>query len=64
MLNDQGRISLNQENIKGRWKQSTENLYRREERMTDTFEEHSYMEEPMILETEGKATLKVSRTSQ
>lgn len=60
MLNDQGRI-FNQENIKGRWKKSTENLYRR---MTDTFEEHSYMEEPMILESEVKATLQVLRTSK
>ena len=60
MLNDQQRNTLSdQEKIKGKWKQYTENLYRRDKRMTDTFEEDSYEEEPVILESEVQAPLKV-----
>lgn len=60
MLNDQKGIMLSdQEKIKERWKQYTENLYRREKRMADTFEEDSYKEETVILENKMKAALKV-----
>lgn len=47
-----------EEKIKGRWKQRSENLYKRDKRMTDTFEEDSYEKEPVILESKVKAALK------
>lgn len=60
MLNDQqGSTLSDQEKIKGRWKRYCENLYRRDKRMTDTFEQVSFEEEPVILENEVKAALKV-----
>ena len=40
MLNDQqGSTLSDQEKIKKRWKHYAEDLYRRDERMTDSFEE-------------------------
>ena len=60
MLNDQqGSTLSDQEKIKGRWKQYTEALDRREKWMTCSFEENSYEEELIILESEVKAALKV-----
>lgn len=41
------------------WKRYTENLYRRDKRMTKTFEEDSCGGEPTTLESEVKAALKV-----
>ena len=46
------------EKIKKRWKQYTEDLYRRDKRMADSFEEESYDEEPAVLDSEVKAVLK------
>ena len=40
------------------WKKYTEDLYRRYKRMTNSFEEESWDEEPAILESEVKAALK------
>lgn len=60
MLNDQqGKTLSDQKKIKVRWKQYNENLYRRAERMTDTFEQDYCEEEPVILENEVRAALKV-----
>ena len=60
MLNDQqGRALCNQEKIKGRWRQSTENLYRRDKRTRHTLEEDSDEETPVIREAEVKAALKI-----
>lgn len=60
MLNDQQENTLSdQKKTKVRWKQYNENLYRRDERMTGTFEQDYYEEEPVILENEVKAALKV-----
>ena len=60
MLNDQQRSTpSDQEKIKKRWKQYTEALDRREKWMTCSFEENSYEEELIILESEVKAALKV-----
>lgn len=42
-----------------RWKQSTENLYRRERRMKDTSKEGSYEKEHVILESKVNAALNV-----
>lgn len=41
MPNDQQGSILSDEKIKRRWKQDTENPYRRDKRMTDNFEEDS-----------------------
>lgn len=42
MPNDQqGSILSDEEKIKRRWKQDTENPYRKDKRMTETFEEDS-----------------------
>lgn len=60
MLNDQqGKTLSDQKKIKVRWKQYNENLYRRDERMTETFDQDYYEEEPVILENEVRAALKV-----
>ena len=46
MLNDQqGNTLSDQGKEKGRWKRHTEDLYRRDKRMTDSFGEDSYEEE-------------------
>lgn len=47
--------------MKGKQKQyaGTENLYRRGSRMTDSFKEGFCEEEPVILESEVKAAVKV-----
>lgn len=45
--------------IKERWKESTEILYKRDKTMTDTFEE-----EAVILETEMKTALGVLETTK
>lgn len=59
MLNDQKGSSLfNREKTKERWKQNPEKLYRRDKKMTDTFEDYQE-EEDEILEREVKAVLKV-----
>lgn len=47
---------LTRTKIKGRWKQYTKNLYRRQKSMMDIFEEYSY-EEESILESEVNAAL-------
>lgn len=53
MLNDQkGSTLSDQGEIKGKWKQYTENLYRRDKRMTHTSEQDPYEEQPVILESE------------
>lgn len=60
MVNDQqGSILSDQETAKGRWKECTENLHKRNKKMTDTFEGDSSEEELVILEIEVKAALKV-----
>ena len=60
MLNDlQGRTLSDDEKIKGRWKQHTEGLQRRHKGLTESFEEDSEEEEPITLESEVKAALKV-----
>lgn len=60
MLTDQQESTLSdKEKIQGRRKQYSENLYGRDKRMTDTFEADSHEEEPVILEREVKATLRV-----
>lgn len=61
MVNDQqGSILSDQEmTTKGRWKECTENLYKRDKNMADTFEGASYEEEFVILEIEVKAALKL-----
>ena len=45
--------------LKERWKESTEILYKRDKTMTDTFEE-----EAVILETEMKTALGVLETTK
>lgn len=57
--NQQGGTLSDQEKIKGRWERYTDDLYRRDKRMIDSFEEDSYEEELIILESEAKAALKV-----
>ena len=58
--NDQQESTLSdEEKIKEGWKQCTENLCRRNEKMTDTFEGGFCGEEPVILGTEVRAVLKV-----
>lgn len=42
---------------KRRWKQGTEDLYRRDKRMTESDDEQSSEEEPAVLEREVKAAL-------
>lgn len=60
MLKDQkGSTLSDKEKIKGWWKQYTESLYRRDKRITETFEEDSYKEEPVILESEVKTAVKL-----
>ena len=43
--------------VKERWKEYTENLYKRDPRMTDVFTETDYDDEPLILEGEVKKAL-------
>ncbi|XP_061493563.1 uncharacterized protein LOC133389608, partial [Rhineura floridana] len=57
--NQQGNTLTDQDEIKGRWKQYTEELYKRDIRMTDSFTEEPYDEEPEILECKVKAALKI-----
>ena len=44
--------------IKIRWQQYTEELYRRDPKIIDTFPETRYEDEPHILETEVKDSIK------
>lgn len=54
MLNDQqGNTLSDHEKIKGKWKWYTENLHRRDKRMTDISEEDSCQEQLIILESEN-----------
>ena len=60
MLNDQqGSTTSDQEKIPGRWRQYIDDLYRRERRTTDAFKQDACEEDPVILESEGKAALKI-----
>lgn len=55
----QQQILSNQEKLNGKCKQYVENLYNRDKKMTDTFEEDSYEGGPVILESKVKAVPKV-----
>ena len=56
--NQQGSTLSDQEKVKGGWKQYTDNLYRRDKRLTGTFEGDYYEEEPVILESCPQSTEK------
>ena len=49
-----GKTATEEREVKIRWQQYTEELYRRDPKITDTFPETRYEDEPHILETEVK----------
>ena len=53
-----GKTATEEREVKIRWQQYTEELYRRDPKITDTFPETRYEDEPHILETEVKDTIK------
>ena len=53
-----GKTDTEEKDVKIRWQQYTEELYRRDPKITDTFSETIYEDEPHILETEVKDAIK------
>ena len=45
-----GRVVSEENDIKKRWQQYTENLYRRDPKINDIFNENLYEDEPGVLE--------------
>lgn len=50
--------------MKGKWNRDTEDLGRRDKRMTDAFEEDFYEEERVILESEVIVALNIVRRNK
>ena len=48
----EGKVLTVGEQVKARWKEYTEELYKRDPAMTEKFEEHRYDIEPLILQRE------------
>ena len=53
-----GKTPTEEKDVKIRWQQYTEKLYRRDPKITDTFPETRYEDEPHILDTEVKDAIK------
>lgn len=51
LIDQQGSTLSDQKKIKGRWKQYTKNLHKKDKRMADIFEEDASKEGPVILES-------------
>jgi len=52
-----GNSLTDNEDVKRRWKEYTENLYRRGKTMTTKFTETEYVQESLVLESEVRAAL-------
>ena len=53
-----GRVVSEEKDIKKRWQQYTENLYRRDSNISAIFNENLYEDEPDVLEIEVKEALR------
>ena len=49
-----GRVVSEENDIKKRWQQYTDNLYRKDHNINDIFNENLYEDEPDVLEIEVK----------
>ena len=52
-----GRVVSEENDIKKRWQQYTENIYRRDPKINDIFNENLYEDEPGVLEIEVKEAI-------
>jgi len=57
ILNSSGKNVIDEAEINTRWKEYTENLYKKDENITEVFEEKSIEMEPAILKSETKKAL-------
>ena len=53
-----GRVVSEEKDIKKRWQQYTENLYRRDPNINDIFNKNLYEEKPDVLEIEVKEAIR------
>ena len=53
-----GRVVSEEKDIKNRWQQYTENLYRRDPNINDICNENLYEDEPDVLEIEVKEAMR------
>ena len=53
-----GRVVSEEKDIKKRWQQYTENIYRRYHNINDIFNENLYEDEPDVLEIEVKEAIR------
>ena len=52
-----GKVATQEKEVKARWQQYTEELYRRDSNVTNSFNEIIYEDEPEVLEIEVKEAL-------
>ena len=53
-----GKVVTEEKEVKEIWQQYTEELYRRDPNVTDSFNENIYEDEPEVMETEVKEALR------
>ena len=64
LKNSTGKSILERSEIKDRWKEYTENLYKKDKRITESFQEREYVREPSVSHAEVRKAINEIKSSK